>query len=100
MAWLNEGIEVSEEATKAALKGTIEAGAKVAVSETEAKVEAVLALLVEVVAPSIAEQGEALIQQTTVVSTGRYRGVRRSTAQYGVVRRRTTAYGRLHSSHS
>lgn len=80
MEWLDEGVEVSEEATKAALEGTIEAGAKVAVSETEAKVEAVLALLVEVVSPSIAEQGEALIQQTTVVSTGRYRGVRRSSS--------------------
>lgn len=80
MEWLDEGVEVSEEATKAALEGTIEAGAKVAVLETEAKVEAVLALLVEVVSPSIAEQGEALIQQTTVVSTGRYRGVRRSSS--------------------
>lgn len=80
MEWLDEGVEVSEEATKAALEGTIEAGAKVAVSETEAKVEAVLALLVEVVSPSIAEQGEALIQQTTVVSTGRYREVRRSSS--------------------
>lgn len=80
MEWLDEGVEVSEEATKAALERTIEAGAKVAVSETEAKVEAVLALLVEVVSPSIAEQGEALIQQTTVVSTGRYREVRRSSS--------------------
>lgn len=80
MEWLDEGVEVSEEATKAALEGTIEAGAKVAVLETEAKVEAVLALLVEVVSPSIAEQGEALIQQTTVVSTGRYREVRRSSS--------------------
>lgn len=80
MEWLDEGVEVSEEATKAALERTIEAGAKVAVLETEAKVEAVLALLVEVVSPSIAEQGEALIQQTTVVSTGRYRGVRRSSS--------------------
>lgn len=80
MEWLDEGVEVSEEATKAALERTIEAGAKVAVLETEAKVEAVLALLVEVVSPSIAEQGEALIQQTTVVSTGRYREVRRSSS--------------------
>lgn len=80
MEWLDEGVDVSEEATKAALERTIEAGAKVAVLETEAKVEAVLALLVEVVSPSIAEQGEALIQQTTVVSTGRYRGVRRSSS--------------------
>jgi hypothetical protein len=61
--WLDGLVKVSEVAIEEAVEGAKET----AVADATDKLNAVSAVLVEAVSPSIAEQGEELTQKTTMV---------------------------------